>query len=120
MQRPADLISYPQQCAITATGLIWSRFSTQITPVRGGRGEGVGSRDGAVAASWSPSSREPPLHAAALSSALPSPLPSPAQVNYNLLAVNCFMAVTGIYQLQRKIRHNMDKSKAAGAEVAAA
>lgn len=34
MQRPAELISYPQQVAITATGLIWSRFSTQITPVR--------------------------------------------------------------------------------------
>ncbi len=32
--RPADRISYPQQCAVTATGIIWSRFSTQITPVR--------------------------------------------------------------------------------------
>ena len=32
--RPADRISYPQQTAVTATGLIWSRFSTQITPVR--------------------------------------------------------------------------------------
>ena len=32
--RPADKISYPQQTAVTATGLIWSRFSTQITPVR--------------------------------------------------------------------------------------
>lgn len=35
MQRPAELISYPQQIAITATGIIWSRFSTQITPVSG-------------------------------------------------------------------------------------
>lgn len=43
--------------AITATGVIWSRYSTQITPV-----------------------------------------------NYNLLAVNAFMAVTGFYQLSRKIR----------------
>lgn len=33
-------------------------------------------------------------------------LPLP-QVNYNLLAVNAFMAVTGIYQLQRKVRHDM-------------
>ena len=32
--RPADKISYPQQCAVTATGLIWTRFSTVITPVR--------------------------------------------------------------------------------------
>ncbi len=26
------------------------------------------------------------------------------QVNYNLLTVNAFMAVTGIYQLSRKLR----------------
>ena len=31
--RPADKISYPQQCAVTATGIIWTRFSTVITPV---------------------------------------------------------------------------------------
>jgi hypothetical protein len=37
------------------------------------------------------------------------------QVNYNLLAVNAFMAVTGIYQLQRKIRHDMELKEAAGA-----
>jgi hypothetical protein len=43
--------------AVSATGLIWSRYSTQITPV-----------------------------------------------NYNLLTVNAFMAVTGIYQLTRKWR----------------
>jgi hypothetical protein len=36
--------------------------------------------------------------------------PLPLQVNYNLLAVNCFMAVTGIYQLQRKIRHDLEQS----------
>lgn len=61
--RPVELVSYPQQCAITATGLIWSRFSTQITPV-----------------------------------------------NYNLLAVNCFMACTGLYQLSRKVQHDMQQS----------
>lgn len=33
----------------------------------------------------------------------------PPQVNYNLLAVNAFMAVTGLYQLQRKIRHDMEQ-----------
>jgi mitochondrial pyruvate carrier 2 len=33
-QRPPELVSYPQQVAVTATGIIWSRFSTQITPVR--------------------------------------------------------------------------------------
>jgi len=34
LQRPPENVSYPQQIAVTATGLIWSRFSTQITPVR--------------------------------------------------------------------------------------
>ena len=53
--RPAETISTPQQCAVTATGVIWSRFATQITPV-----------------------------------------------NYNLLTVNAFMAMTGMYQLSRK------------------
>lgn len=47
----------PVSAAITATGVIWTRYSTQITPV-----------------------------------------------NYNLLAVNAFMAVTGMYQLSRKYR----------------
>jgi hypothetical protein len=45
----------PLCAAITATGVIWSRYSTQINPV-----------------------------------------------NYNLLAVNIFMAATGSYQLYRK------------------
>mmetsp|Transcript_12718 Transcript_12718/g.32226 ORF Transcript_12718/g.32226 Transcript_12718/m.32226 type:complete len:125 (+) Transcript_12718:3-377(+) len=30
---PVEKISAPQQCAVTATGLIWTRFSTQIKPV---------------------------------------------------------------------------------------
>jgi mitochondrial pyruvate carrier 2 len=34
-KKPPDAVSYPQQVAVTATGVIWSRFSTQITPVRG-------------------------------------------------------------------------------------
>ena len=32
-KRPAEQVSYPQQVAVTATGVIWSRFATQITPV---------------------------------------------------------------------------------------
>lgn len=55
-QRPAEDVSLPQQLAVTCTGLIWMRFSTQIVPV-----------------------------------------------NYNLLAVNAFMAATGLYQLSRKL-----------------
>jgi hypothetical protein len=62
-QKPEDQISYPQQSAVTLTGLIWTRFSTQIIPV-----------------------------------------------NYNLMTVNAFMALTGIYQLQRKIRYDMEHS----------
>ena len=32
-KRPPEQVSYPQQIAVTATGVIWSRFATQITPV---------------------------------------------------------------------------------------
>ncbi|KAF8062661.1 MPC4 [Scenedesmus sp. PABB004] len=65
MQRPAEKISTPQQCAVTLTGLIWTRYSTQIRPV-----------------------------------------------NYNLMTVNAFMAVTGLYQLSRKFKHEMAKKEA--------
>eukprot|EP00897_Mesotaenium_endlicherianum_P007659 jgi/Mesen1/6921/ME000358S06246 len=58
-QKPPEKVSYPQQIAVTATGIIWSRYSTVITPK-----------------------------------------------NYNLLAVNIFMAGTGMYQLSRKIRQD--------------
>jgi hypothetical protein len=68
LQRPADKISVPQQCAIAATGVIWSRYSTQITPV-----------------------------------------------NYNLLAVNIFMAATGSYQLYRKFTHKPEAPAEAAA-----
>ncbi len=33
LKRPAENISLPQTCALSATGLIWSRYATQITPV---------------------------------------------------------------------------------------
>ncbi|KAL3145703.1 Mitochondrial pyruvate carrier 4 [Trebouxia sp. C0010 RCD-2024] len=32
-KRPPEQVSFPQQIAVTATGVIWSRFATQITPV---------------------------------------------------------------------------------------
>lgn len=41
------------------------------------------------------------------------------QVNYNLLAVNAFMAVTGIYQLQRKFRWDMEHKPEGEAAAAA-
>ncbi|GFP85089.1 mitochondrial pyruvate carrier 4, partial [Phtheirospermum japonicum] len=31
--KPPEKVSYPQQIAVTATGVIWSRYSTVITPV---------------------------------------------------------------------------------------
>ncbi|ESR63083.1 hypothetical protein CICLE_v10017304mg [Citrus x clementina] len=31
--KPPEKLSYPQQVAVTCTGLIWSRYSTVITPV---------------------------------------------------------------------------------------
>ncbi|KAK1378340.1 Mitochondrial pyruvate carrier [Heracleum sosnowskyi] len=30
--KPPENISYPQQIAVTATGVVWSRYSTVITP----------------------------------------------------------------------------------------
>lgn len=71
--RPAETISTPQQCAVTATGLIWSRFATQIVPV-----------------------------------------------NYNLLTVNAFMAMTGMYQLSRKFGLISDSSESPPAGATAA
>ena len=33
LSKPVELVSTPQQCAVTLTGLIWSRYSFVITPV---------------------------------------------------------------------------------------
>lgn len=33
MRKDAALVSTPQQIAVTATGLIWSRYSVVITPI---------------------------------------------------------------------------------------
>ncbi|CAG8451167.1 10569_t:CDS:2 [Funneliformis mosseae] len=33
LKRPPESLSVSQTCALTATGLIWSRYSTQIIPV---------------------------------------------------------------------------------------
>ena len=100
-RRPPETISTPQQCAVSATGLIWSRFSTQITPVRAGRGEKNKRK------AFPPLALNPRLRAvlcALSTSSLISFLLSlsPHQVNYNLLTVNVFMAMTGLYQLSRK------------------
>jgi mitochondrial pyruvate carrier 2 len=62
MQRDPETISLPMQIAVTATGLIWSKYSLDITPK-----------------------------------------------NYNLLAVNVFMATTGMMQLYRKYNHEQSK-----------
>ncbi|WZN67316.1 mitochondrial pyruvate carrier [Chloropicon roscoffensis] len=32
-QSPIEKVSVPQQCAVALTGLIWTRFSTQIKPI---------------------------------------------------------------------------------------
>lgn len=33
------------------------------------------------------------------------------QINYNLMAVNAFMAMTGLYQLSRKLRQDYGQPK---------
>lgn len=65
LSRDPDQVSTPMQCAVTATGLIWSKYSLDITPK-----------------------------------------------NYNLLAVNAFMACTGLIQLYRKYEHEQKRVKA--------
>ncbi|KAL4177701.1 Mitochondrial pyruvate carrier 4 [Phytophthora ramorum] len=59
MRRSPETISVAQQSAVTATGLIWSRYSLVITPK-----------------------------------------------NWNLLAVNVFMAGTGLVQFYRKFTYD--------------
>lgn len=61
LARPVEKMSLAQQTALTATGIIWSRYATQITPV-----------------------------------------------NYNLFAVNLFMAGTGIWHIGRIAKHRME------------
>lgn len=62
LQRDPETISLPMQLAVTATGVIWSKYSLDITPK-----------------------------------------------NYNLLAVNLFMAATGVAQLYRKWNYEQTK-----------
>ncbi|XP_034702376.1 mitochondrial pyruvate carrier 3-like isoform X1 [Vitis riparia] len=67
---PAEQLSYPQQTAIAGSGIIWSRYSTIITPK-----------------------------------------------NWNLFSVSVGMAATGMYQLGRKIQHDVfSKQEAAMAK----
>ena len=42
------------------------------------------------------------------------------QKNYNLLAVNVFMAITGIYQLQRRVRYDLEQQQRGQPQAAAA
>mmetsp|Transcript_2600 Transcript_2600/g.3454 ORF Transcript_2600/g.3454 Transcript_2600/m.3454 type:complete len:104 (+) Transcript_2600:524-835(+) len=64
INRPPESVSTAQSIALASTGLIWARYSTQITPV-----------------------------------------------NYNLLSVNVFVAITGIYQLARKWQASQQATK---------
>jgi hypothetical protein len=54
IKRPASQLSTSQSAALSVTGLVWTRYSTQIIPI-----------------------------------------------NYNLMSVNAFVAMTGLYQLYR-------------------
>lgn len=98
-QRPAEQVSYPQQIAVTATGVIWSRFSTQITPVSVQAQPSY--RLSAVAA----------IEDQSLMTRYSEIASTFSQVNYNLLTVNAFMALTGLYQLARKINYDFLKTE---------
>ncbi|CAM9896522.1 unnamed protein product [Heterosigma akashiwo] len=69
LQKDPELLSVSQQSAVTLTGVIWTRYSTQITPI-----------------------------------------------NYNLMSVNMFMALTGGYQLFRIFTHTPKPKEIAAEE----
>ncbi|MBA0778936.1 hypothetical protein Gotri_003221 [Gossypium trilobum] len=73
--KPPEKLSYPQQIAVTCTGVIWSRYSTVITPIWFG-----------------------------LLLIVVHFLGFKMQKNWNLFSVNIVMAGTGLYQLARKIQ----------------
>ncbi|KAG6420503.1 hypothetical protein SASPL_117034 [Salvia splendens] len=75
--KPPEKVSYPQQIAVTATGVIWSRYSTVITP-----------------------------HVTTFCVVCENMMMVGLQKNWNLFSVNIVMAGTGIYQLSRKIQHD--------------
>ncbi|CAI0454239.1 unnamed protein product [Linum tenue] len=85
--KPPEKLSYPQQIAVTCTGIIWSRYSTVITPVSlsmappGGLSAKYCFRSSVIILLY-------------------------FQKNWNLFSVNVAMAGTGIYQLSRKLRHD--------------
>nr|GMC91632.1 mitochondrial pyruvate carrier 4 [Ipomoea batatas]GMC93507.1 mitochondrial pyruvate carrier 4 [Ipomoea batatas] len=79
--KPPEKLSYPQQIAVTATGVIWSRYSTVITP----------------SFCYLKYNSEPSWFLFQI-------IDSELQKNWNLFSVNVAMAGTGIYQLTRKIR----------------
>lgn len=69
LTRPADKISLPQQGALSATGLVWARYSLVIIPK-----------------------------------------------NWSLFSVNVFVAITGLYQLQRAVRYQQSLKASESAE----
>ena len=91
------------RAAITATGLIWSKYSLDIVPVRAFQPRRRSHTTGRASftATLSGPGTSPPdrCRAAACTDAFLAPVRR--QVNYNLMAVNSFMAVTGLYQLGR-------------------
>eukprot|EP01086_Lenisia_limosa_P004616 TRINITY_DN20166_c0_g1_i1.p1 TRINITY_DN20166_c0_g1~~TRINITY_DN20166_c0_g1_i1.p1 ORF type:complete len:123 (-),score=27.42 TRINITY_DN20166_c0_g1_i1:61-429(-) len=70
LRRPPQKISLYQAASLSATGLIWSRYSTQIIPV-----------------------------------------------NYNLLSVNVFVALTSLSLVYRRLSYDFEQKKIAAAEL---
>ncbi|WRX26708.1 Mitochondrial pyruvate carrier - like 4 [Theobroma cacao] len=129
--KPPENLSYPQQVAVTCTGIIWSRYSTVITPIhtlleeiekKKSWGEIKGD-EGCLFAHLDHclntnlfSSFYTSLHDSAhniictveiwVAFVSQSFLDSKLQKNWNLFSVNIVMAGTGLYQLARKIQHD--------------
>ncbi|XP_075671778.1 mitochondrial pyruvate carrier 4-like isoform X1 [Castanea sativa] len=90
--KPPEKISYPQQIAVTCTGLIWSRYSMVIIPFS----SGLQLLNGASVLQTLLTSQ----------SHLKGSLILSKLKNWNLFGNSIFMAGTGLYQVTRKIRHD--------------
>ncbi|TQE00149.1 hypothetical protein C1H46_014259 [Malus baccata] len=119
---PPEKLSYPQQSVLACSGLIWARYGTVIIPNIVGR-----VNLNPIVHFWAPTFKWGLTIANILDSATPpEKLSYPQQSvlacsgliwarystviipkNWNLVSVNFAMSVTAMYQLSRKIQHDL-------------
>ncbi|KAJ0017491.1 hypothetical protein Pint_09710 [Pistacia integerrima] len=118
--KPPEKLSYPQQIAVAATGIIWSRYSTVITPgvlqmsnelrnekrTRRKREFCIMRAFDILCLLCELAETAVMLIYAMILFSILSFCPHTLMKNWNLFSVNVAMAGTGLYQLSRKIRHD--------------